>query len=173
MAQIIQIRRGTAAQWTATNPLLAQGEMGVELDSLKWKVGNGSTPWSSLPYATGPAGPTGAPGTVGPFREGHTFAVLDDVTPVATLPSFFVPKHANQTVRLAGLRGKLLSGSVGLQIRRNGSNVGGVITLTSSVSYTSLGDVALADGDEIGAVLTAHASPTTLSATVVLEWSVP
>lgn len=48
----IQIRRGTASEWTATNPILAAGELAVESDTNKMKVGNGSTAWASLAYAT-------------------------------------------------------------------------------------------------------------------------
>ncbi len=46
----IQIRRGTAAQWTSTNPTLASGEQGFETDTGKMKIGNGSTAWTSLAY---------------------------------------------------------------------------------------------------------------------------
>jgi hypothetical protein len=49
----IQIRRGTASQWTSANPTLAAGEWGLETDTLKTKIGDGSTAWSSLAYATG------------------------------------------------------------------------------------------------------------------------
>jgi hypothetical protein len=49
----IQVRRGTAAQWTSANPTLAAGEWGLETDTLKTKIGNGSTAWNSLAYATG------------------------------------------------------------------------------------------------------------------------
>ena len=56
----IQIRRGTAAEWTAADPVLAEGELGVELDTDKFKIGNGVDDWGTLSYATGPAGPTGA-----------------------------------------------------------------------------------------------------------------
>lgn len=49
----IQVRRGTASQWTSANPTLAAGEWGLETDTLKTKIGNGSTAWSSLAYATG------------------------------------------------------------------------------------------------------------------------
>ena len=47
----IQIRRGTAAEWTAANSILAAGELAVETDTNKMKVGNGSTAWASLAYA--------------------------------------------------------------------------------------------------------------------------
>lgn len=49
----IQIRRGTASQWTSTNPTLAAGEQGFETDTGKFKIGNGSTAWTSLAYAAG------------------------------------------------------------------------------------------------------------------------
>ena len=70
MVQIIQMRRGIAAQWTAANPVLAEGEVGVELDTHKMKTGDGTSAWMGLPYtagagATGPAGPTGATGPSG------------------------------------------------------------------------------------------------------------
>lgn len=47
----IQIRRGTAAEWTSANSILAAGELAVESDTNKMKVGNGSTAWNSLSYA--------------------------------------------------------------------------------------------------------------------------
>lgn len=46
----IQVRRGTAAQWTSGNPTLAAGEWGYETDTGKVKIGNGSTAWNSLAY---------------------------------------------------------------------------------------------------------------------------
>lgn len=53
MAQQIQSRNGTAAAWTAANPTLMQGEIGAETDTNRFKIGNGSTAWNSLGYATG------------------------------------------------------------------------------------------------------------------------
>ena len=52
MAVNILLRRGTAAEWTASNPILLEGEVGVETDSKKLKVGDGLTAWASLPYIT-------------------------------------------------------------------------------------------------------------------------
>ena len=46
----IQIRRGTAAQWTSANPTLASAEFGYETDTGKFKIGDGSTAWNSLGY---------------------------------------------------------------------------------------------------------------------------
>ena len=49
---LIQIRRDTASNWTSTNPTLASGEMGFETDTGKFKIGTGSTAWTSLSYAS-------------------------------------------------------------------------------------------------------------------------
>jgi hypothetical protein len=46
----IQFRRGTAAEWTSANPTLAVGELGFETDTTKFKIGDGSTAWTSLAY---------------------------------------------------------------------------------------------------------------------------
>lgn len=51
MAVRIQFRRGTAAEWTSANPTLAAGEVGYEVDTAQIKIGNGSSTWTSLPYA--------------------------------------------------------------------------------------------------------------------------
>ena len=50
MADVIRLRRGTAAQWTAKNPVLAAGEPGFETDTGKHKIGTGAAPWADLPY---------------------------------------------------------------------------------------------------------------------------
>lgn len=47
----IQFRRGTAAEWTAQNPILAPGELGLETDTSLMKIGDGDTAWTSLAYA--------------------------------------------------------------------------------------------------------------------------
>lgn len=52
MPNLIQLRRDTAANWAAVNPVLAQGEMGVDLTNKGLKIGDGSTAWSSLPYVS-------------------------------------------------------------------------------------------------------------------------
>lgn len=51
MSTRIQLRRDIAADWTAANPVLAQGEVGLELDTTKLKIGNGVDAWNSLDYA--------------------------------------------------------------------------------------------------------------------------
>lgn len=77
--------RNTAAGFTAANPVLGYGVIGLETDSGKIKVGNGTTAWSSLPYSGG--GPvewsaiTGKPSTFAPTTHSHAIA---DVTGLQT-----------------------------------------------------------------------------------------
>lgn len=48
--QQFQVRRGTAAEWSAANPVLLDGEQGLETDTRKVKIGDGSTHWADLEY---------------------------------------------------------------------------------------------------------------------------
>lgn len=50
MATRMQQRRGTAAQWTSSNPVLNPGEMGWESDTNKFKIGDGTNHWADLDY---------------------------------------------------------------------------------------------------------------------------
>lgn len=54
----IQVRRDTAANWTAANPVLASGELGFETNTGKFKLGDGATAWAGLSYAGGGSGIT-------------------------------------------------------------------------------------------------------------------
>lgn len=53
MADIVrfQLRRDSAANWASFNPVLAEGEPGLEKDTRRQKVGDGVTPWNALPYS--------------------------------------------------------------------------------------------------------------------------
>ena len=50
---IFKFRRGPSSYWHSINPILAEGEPGVETDTLKLKIGNGFTVWNDLPYLSG------------------------------------------------------------------------------------------------------------------------
>jgi hypothetical protein len=50
MAKKIQIRRGTATDWTNFNPVLSSGELGYDITNKNFKVGDGTTAWNSLLY---------------------------------------------------------------------------------------------------------------------------
>ena len=51
MSTRIRLRRDTAANWTSNNPTLTTGEMGYETNTGKFKIGDNTTAWTSLPYS--------------------------------------------------------------------------------------------------------------------------
>lgn len=63
----LQFRRDTHQNWANTNPILASGEMGIELDTHMFKIGDGIAPWVNLAYGgiQGPRGPQGPAGNGG------------------------------------------------------------------------------------------------------------
>lgn len=71
MANRIQLRRDTAANWASADPILANGEPGYDLTNDILKVGDGTTAWSSLPTYGGGGG--GGP------------TALNDLTDVSTV----------------------------------------------------------------------------------------
>ena len=47
------LRNDPAATWQSKNPILSKGEIGIENDTRKFKIGDGSTAWNGLKYASG------------------------------------------------------------------------------------------------------------------------
>ncbi len=83
MATKVQLRRGNASVWTSANPILGAGEIGLELDTGKFKVGNGTDNWTTLPYnASVWNDVTGKPSTFPPSSHTHPPA---DITGTAVI----------------------------------------------------------------------------------------
>jgi hypothetical protein len=102
MAIQIQFRRGTASEWTSANPTLAVGEMGLETDTDLFKIGDGTTAWTSLGYGgiQGAQGPSGDPKlTINQQTASYT-AVLADAAKLVEISSssattFSIPTDAS------------------------------------------------------------------------------
>ena len=80
MANKIQLRRDTAANWLRVNPTLADGEPGLDLDSNRIKYGDGTTPWQNLPYASADRLTKGS----------HQLVLDDNGTLVVSAPNFMI-----------------------------------------------------------------------------------
>lgn len=74
----ILMRNDTAANWTTENPVLGKGELGIEIDTVKFKIGDGTKTWTQLDYA----------GTVVAASSANGKIKIDGVdTTVYTLPT--------------------------------------------------------------------------------------
>jgi hypothetical protein len=124
----IQLRRGLASEWSTANPTLASGEMGVETDTHKFKVGDGSTKWNLLPYSSGSVGATGPTSTV-PGPPGSTGPTGSIGVTGATGPASTIPGATGAT----GLIGN--TGSTGA----TGIGITGATGLTGSTGATGVG----------------------------------
>jgi hypothetical protein len=105
--QRMQQRRYTAAQWVTSNDVLLQGELGIELDTAKWKLGDGTTAWNSLGYQPNTAGITAqinavigsAPGALDTLDE--LAAALGDDANFATTVTNSLAAKANTSALAA------------------------------------------------------------------------
>jgi hypothetical protein len=146
MAQQIQFRRGTSAEWAAANPILAQGELGINLDGNRFKIGTGLTSWNYLDYTAVfdiITQPTTAP-IVYP-----TFANNSGVTNVGIATSgstsfVYIPSTGNLGIGTTNATSKLtVAGNISVSgFATFGSNllVTGIITATD---FNSASDIRL------------------------------
>jgi hypothetical protein len=115
MATRMQQRRGTAAQWTAANPVLAAGEIGFETDTSKFKMGNGSSTWSALQYFANAselaAIVNNAPGLLNTLDE-LAAAVGDDPQFYLTIGTT-VSNHTNASTMVHGIADTSLLATTG------------------------------------------------------------
>lgn len=63
MSNRIQFRRDTKARWAEINPVLMEGEIGLEIDTNNIKMGDGTHAWNNLDYGIGYSNVTGDAGT--------------------------------------------------------------------------------------------------------------
>ena len=101
----MQQRRGTAAQWTAANPVLAAGEIGFETDTSKFKMGNGSSAWTALTYFANAAELAaiidGAPALLNTLDE-LALAMGDDPAFLTTIATN-LSTHSSDTTSVHGI----------------------------------------------------------------------
>jgi hypothetical protein len=155
MATRMQQRRGTAAQWTAANPILAAGEIGFETDTSKFKMGNGSSTWSALQYFANAAELAaivdGAPGLLNTLNE-LAQSIGDDPDFIGT-----VAAHTSDTTGVHGIADTaLLATTAGV------NSAIAISQLASAQDATSKANAAgLAASQDATAAVSTHSADTT------------
>jgi hypothetical protein len=128
MANRIQLRRDTAANWTRVDPILSDGEPGLEVDTGKFKFGDGNSTWQQLTYVVNAA----------ELINGSNVVVLED----------------NGTLSIPG---ELVSTAVGTPTFSSNTSINltaaNRVNITSSplrlAGYSSVGNITAVDGDII------------------------
>ena len=141
----IQLRRDSAAAWASNNPILASGEMGIELqvvntDPVKIKVGNGIHNWNTLPYQ-----PTGSSGGTWATLAANTFTGTQTAPKVVAT---FVDKLLTVTPNAGN------SNTVTIDTDLNTSFIVDNTSSTGNITVTFAGKAGVTTGNnEMGAVI--------------------
>lgn len=121
----IRLRRGTAAQWAAANPVLALGEPGYETDTKRVKIGDGATAWAALAYFTTPKSIT-----VAEPQGGDEFTL------------FFTEYPTTLSQVQAVVRGATPSVTYEIRFAADRSTAGTLAIVPATVTSTTNGDTA-------------------------------
>lgn len=116
MSVTIQFRRDTSANWTSTNPTLAQGELGLVTDTGQYKIGDGSTAWSSLTYSalTGTFNSMPLNNTTDPSVPTGGIIVYSKEVAGRSLPKFMPPSGLDSVLQNAIFQNRMSIASPGV-----------------------------------------------------------
>ena len=151
MAVQIQLRRDTAANWTTNNPTLAQGEFAIETDTDKYKIGDGSTAWTSLGYSSLPSNvlPLSGGAMTGAITTNSTFDGVDIAVRDAILSS---------TTTTAGAAlpkaGGAMTGAITTNSTFDGVDIATRDAILTSTTTTAAAALPKAGGAMTGAITT-------------------
>ena len=127
----VQHKRMSASDWASSPLVLLDGELGIESDTGKVKVGNGRDRFSALQYLTGPKGDRGETGPVGP--KGADGVVRFEGSAAERALAEYAKKSETPVYRIA--KGDIY-----------GANIGSVATIKTS-------DIMNPDGIKVGDIV--------------------
>ena len=183
----IRLRRDTAANWTSANPTLLAGEMGIETDTRRYKVGDGSTAWASLSYyiegvlARGQASKMtsatiaiGASGTYQSTGLTATFDSASDYQVVLGTSDTFGLKNDSGATKLFMVQASMDASAgnnetLGIKLAKNGTPINESECRAFTGSNAQVAKlfcfwmVELDDGDEVAMYVANHSGTTSIS----------
>jgi hypothetical protein len=143
MATRMQQRRGTAQQWTDANPRLAAGEIGLETDTNKFKIGDDVNFWDDLAYFVN------SDGLAGELDGFATEEYVDDAIaaiPLPDLTGYATEGYVDTAIEnVVGLAPETLN-TLSELADALGDNPAAITTLQSDVSALETGKADLVDG---------------------------
>lgn len=183
----VRARRGTAAAWTAANPVLGFGEIGVETDTRRFKVGDGTLAWSALSYylegvlvrgqASKMTSGTISIATSGTYQSTGLTATLDTTTNYnVTLgtSNLFGLKNTSGATRLFMVQASMDASAgnnhtLGIRLAKNGTTISESECRAYSGSNNQVAKlfcfwmVSLANNDEVAMYVANHSDTTSIS----------
>lgn len=152
----VRLRRDTTANWTSSNPILATGELAVDITNKQVKVGDGTTAWNSLGYAND-SGIVSFVLTEGNAFVGTNLASIgyfpyDVIITDLVLSVDTAPTGSTLVVDLNKNGASILSTPISIDATETNSTTAAVPYVLSSATI-AVGDKLSVDIDQIGATL--------------------
>jgi hypothetical protein len=153
----IQLRRDTAANWVSNNPILLPGELGIETDSLKFKIGNGSRWNATTSYA---------------FKAGEANG-LATLNSLGKIPTSQLPDSMSVSADLAAAIASLSTTSVSEGSNKYFTNQRAIDAVAASISAAIATEVVnrntAISAAKLEAIETASADATSKTSAVKIE----
>ena len=140
MPNIIQLRRGTSTEWATANPVLADGEIGIDKTTGSIKIGNGTNTWSQLSFFSAGGVSDGDKGDISVSGGGVVWTIDPASVTYAKMQNVTNSRLLGRSAAGAGSPQEITIGS-GLSLS------GGVLSSTSSgVTDGDKGDISVSGG---------------------------
>jgi len=153
----IQLRRDTAANWVANNPILLSGELGIETDTLKFKIGNGSRWNATTSYA---------------FKAGEANG-LATLNALGKIPTSQLPDSMSVSADLAAAIAALSTTSISEGSNKYFTNQRAIDAVAASISAAIATEVVnrntAISAAKLEAIATASADATSKTSAVKIE----
>jgi len=163
MAVRQQQRRGTASQWTSANPILAAAEIGFEIDTNKFKIGDGTNRWADLVYFTADAAAAiqdlidGAPDLLNTLNE-LAASIGDNPDFIGTMTSDLATKAPINNPTFTGTVAGVTKAMVGLGNADNTSDANKPVSTATQAALdlkANSADITELSQDAVNSALTA------------------